>query len=331
MPNAELINIGSQRKNLYFEVIRTVNEEMKKERLRDFLGQQAVGSGIIYVPTVRQVDGLCQWLIVQGFRAGRYHGRMKITARESNQQGFMTGEYDVIVATKAFGSDIDKQDIRFVIHYAIPDSIESYIQESSLAGRDGQSARAVLFYRLEDRRVQSYFVGGKYPRRDESLAVYQTLDELARRDDLKDRTDEQWLAKVTGLSENRVEVILALLETTGIIELKPRLSKIRDFDDDQKCAAFLEEHEQRHNSDRQRLDAMMLYGQITTCRMRYLSNYFAVGADSDCGRCDNCRAALQEAGENIDVVPGPSYSAGKMDRRTPSSTTAGTVTARINP
>ncbi|MEX0803493.1 MAG: helicase-related protein [Candidatus Binatia bacterium] len=331
MPNAELINIGIERKNLYFEVIRTVNEEVKRERLREFLGEQAVGSGIIYVPTVRQVGGLFQWLVAQGFRAGRYHGRMKLTARESNQQAFMTGEYDVMVATKAFGSDIDKRDIRFVIHYAVPDSIETYVQESGRAGRDGKSARAVLFYRLEDRHVQSYFFGGKYPRRDESLAVYQTLDELARQDDLKDRSDEQWLAEVTGLSENRVKVILALLETTGIIERKPRLNKIRDFDDDEKCAAFLEEYEQRHNSDRQRLDAMMLYGQITTCRMRYLSDYFDEGADTDCGRCDNCRAALQQAAENIDVVPDSTYSAGTMDHCAPSLTTAGAVAARITP
>ena len=74
------------------------------------------------------------------------------------------------------------------------------------------------------------------------------------------------------------------------------MSKIRDFNTDEEFAAFLEEYEQRHNGDRQRLDAMMLYGQITTCRMRYLLEYFDEEVDSDCGRCDNCRAA-QEAAE----------------------------------
>jgi ATP-dependent DNA helicase RecQ len=184
-----------------------------------------------------------------------------------------------------------------VIHYAVPDSIETYVQETGRAGRDGKPARAILFYRLEDRRVQSYFLGGKYPRRDESLALYRTLEQMPRQEDLAARPPEQWLAEVTNLTEKRVKVILALLESTGIIERKPHVSKIRDFNTDEEFAAFLEEYEQRHNGDRQRLDAMMLFGQITTCRIRYLLDYFGEAIDSDCGRCDNCRAG-EEAAED---------------------------------
>jgi ATP-dependent DNA helicase RecQ len=296
LSDAEIINIGIERKNLAFEVVRTVNEEVKRERLKEFLRNQSGGAGIIYLPTVRQVEELWKWLLEAEFRAGQYHGRMKMAAREKSQQAFMANEYDVMVATKAFGLGIDKHDIRFVIHYAVPDSIETYVQETGRAGRDGKPARAILFYRLEDRRVQSYFLGGKYPRRDESLALYRTLDQIPTRKELGDRNAEEWLAEVTDLTQNRVKVILALLETTGVIERKPHVSKIRDFNTDEEFAAFLEEYEQRHNADRQRLDAMMLYGQITTCRMGYLLDYFDEPTDSDCGRCDNCRAA-QEAAE----------------------------------
>jgi ATP-dependent DNA helicase RecQ len=297
LPEAEVISIGIERKNLAFEVVRTVNEDVKRDRLRQLLQEQSGDAGIIYVPTVKQVDTLCQWLIDEGFRAGQYHGRMKMPMRETNQQAFMANEVDVMVATKAFGLGIDKQDIRFVIHYAVPDSIETYVQETGRAGRDGKPARAILFYRLEDRRVQSYFLGGKYPRRDESLALYRTLDQMPTREDLGDRSAEQWLAEVTNLTQKRVTVILALLESTGVIQRKPHVSKIRDFNTDEEFVAFLEEYEQRHNGDRQRLDAMMLFGQITTCRMRYLLDYFDEEVDSECGRCDNCRAA-QEAAEN---------------------------------
>ena len=299
LPDAEVISIGIERKNLAFDVIRTVNEDVKRAQLRELLQEQSGGAAIIYVPTVKQVDDLCKWLIDEGFRAGQYHGRMKMPAREANQQAFMANEIDVMVATKAFGLGIDKQDIRFVIHYAVPDSVETYVQETGRAGRDGKPARAILFYRLEDRRVQSYFLGGKYPRRDESLALYRTLDQMPRGEDLGDCTPEQWLAEVTNLAEKRVKVILALLESTGIIQRKPHVSKIRDFNTDQEFAAFLEEYEQRHNGDRQRLDAMMLFGQITTCRMRYLLDYFGEEVEADCNRCDNCRAAQEAADSNF--------------------------------
>jgi ATP-dependent DNA helicase RecQ len=297
IPDGEVISIGIERKNVAFEVIRTVNEDVKRVRLKELLQEESGGAGIIYVPTVKQVDALCKWLSEEGFRAGQYHGRMKMPMRETNQRAFMANEIDVMVATKAFGLGIDKQDIRFVIHYAVPDSIETYVQETGRAGRDGKPARAILFYRLEDRRVQSYFLGGKYPRRDESLALYRTLDQMPRQQDLEDRSAEQWLTEVTDLTEKRVKVILALLESTGIIQRKPHVSKIRDFNTDEEFAAFLEEYEQRHNGDRQRLDAMMLFGQITTCRMRYLLDYFGEEIESDCSRCDNCRAG-QEAVEN---------------------------------
>ena len=301
LPEAEVISIGIERKNLAFEVIRTVNDEVKRDRLKDLLQEQSGGAGIIYVPTVKQVDELCQWLIDQGYRAGQYHGRMKMPLRETTQQAFMANQVVVMVATKAFGLGIDKQDIRFVIHYAVPDSIETYVQETGRAGRDGNPARAILFYRLEDRRVQSYFLGGKYPRRDESLALYRTLDQMPTREDLGDRSAELWLSEVTALTQKRVKVILALLESTGIVERKPHVRKIRDFNTDEEFAAFLEEYEQRHNGDRQRLDAMMLYGQITTCRMHYLLDYFNEEFKSDCGRCDNCRAAQEAAGNAFDA------------------------------
>ncbi len=317
LPEAEIISIGIERKNLAFEVVRTVNEDVKRERLKQFLPTQSGGGGIIYLPTVRQVDELWKWLLDQGFRAGQYHGRMKMATREETQQAFMANEYEVMVATKAFGLGIDKHDIRFVIHYAVPDSIETYVQETGRAGRDGEPARAILFYRLEDRRVQSYFLGGKYPRRDESLAVYRTLDQIPTPEDLGERSAEQWLVEVTDLTQKRVKVILALLETTGILKLKPHLSKIRDFNTDEEFATFLEEYEQRHNGDRQRLDAMMLYGQITTCRMRYLLEYFDEEVDSDCGRCDNCRTA-QEAPENSSTDSDSALSPGAVTPSEPS-------------
>ena len=288
--NAEVVNLGIERKNLSFEVIRTVNDDEKMEHLKLILQEKGTGSGIVYFATVRWTDELWRKLRNAGFRVGRYHGKMKTAEREETQRAFMNNEYDIIVATKAFGLGIDKADIRFVIHYRIPDSIETYVQEAGRAGRDGKPARAILFYQLEDRRIQSYFLGGKYPRREESLHVYRTLEQLSKQSAAKVTLTS--LIAATDLPQNRVKVIVALLEATGIVERNRHIQKNRDFENDEELAKFLAEYEERHSGDRERLDAMMQYGRTTMCRVRYLTRYFHEEIEADCGQCDNCRSGM---------------------------------------
>ena len=292
--DALVINHGIERPNLFFEVFRTVNEDEKFERLMNIVHATDNGPGIVYVPTIRQATALSDRLMRQDLRIGLYHGKMKATDRERTQRAFMHDDYQFIVATKAFGLGIDKQNLRAVVHYAFPDSLESYVQEAGRAGRDGKPARAILLYRLEDRRVQAYFLGGKYPHRDESLRVYRAINQLS----IKAATAEAATANgitltsvihATGLHKNRVKVIVALLEATGIVERGRRLRKVRDFSSEEEFHAFLEEHEQRHVTDRDRLDSMMRYGQTTMCRVRFLTRYFGSELAKDCKHCDNCR------------------------------------------
>jgi len=199
----------------------------------------------------------------------------------------MDDEYRVVVATKAFGLGIDKSNLRLVVHYSLPDSLESYVQETGRAGRDGRPARAVLFFRLEDRRVQSYFLGGKYPRREDCAAVYRALlragEAGGRGLTLKE------LAAGAALPDKKVKVIAALLEASGIAERERRLSLVRRFRDEDELGRYLSAYESRHQSDRDRLDMMMKYGQTTDCRVRFLTRYFGDESAGDCGRCDNCR------------------------------------------
>jgi len=166
---------------------------------------------------------------------------------------------------------------------------------------------------LEDKRIQSYFLGGKYPRRDETLRVYRTLDQVTGEQLVHNRflrarrasrrtglgTTLKALVDRSGLSETRVKVIVALLEASGIVERGRQITKVRDFQSIEAFERFLREYEERHQGDRERLEAMMDYGQTTMCRVRVLNSYFGQQRHTDCGRCDNCRGGFMR--RKIDV------------------------------
>ncbi len=172
--DAIVVNTGSERTNLHLAVQPTVNNDAKLAHIGAMLEKEE-GTGIIYTASVRSADELHDWLKAHGISVGHYHGKMKTREREEIQAAFMRGEHKVMIATKAFGLGIDKPDIRFVYHYEFPDSLETYAQEAGRAGRDGMPSRAVLLYRLEDKRIQTYFMAGRYPHAHEVSAVFEAL------------------------------------------------------------------------------------------------------------------------------------------------------------
>jgi ATP-dependent DNA helicase RecQ len=289
-----IVHAGVDRPNLFLEVRRTVNRATKEHALLELL-QAAGGAAIVYCATVRKVEELHRWLGAQGLPVARYHGHLKVSEREEMQRRFMAGETPTVVATNAFGLGVDKPDIRLVAHWNFPGSIEAWYQEAGRAGRDGKPARASLLYRLEDKRIQSYFLGGKYPTRDESLAVWRATGGQAR--------SARAMAEACGLGEKRVKVIVAQLIGAGALERRGRtVVRARDVDAASLQAA-LAGYEQRQLDDRERLEAMMRFAQSAACRRRLLREYFGEERRDDCGNCDNCRSGVARLASERPVRP----------------------------
>ncbi|HYE82783.1 MAG TPA: DNA helicase RecQ [Clostridia bacterium] len=138
---------GFDRENLYFEVDKPVD---KFDFLLKYVRKNTGNSGIVYCSTRKTVESVCDRLNKQGLAAIRYHAGLTDTARTANQEAFIYDRAKVIVATNAFGMGIDKSDIRYVIHYNMPKTMENYYQEAGRAGRDGEMAECILLFSAAD-------------------------------------------------------------------------------------------------------------------------------------------------------------------------------------
>ena len=289
-----VVKTGIYRPNIYFAVKRVTNEREKHEELVRVLNEHE-GTGIIYAATVKTVEELTNWLQGFDFKIEKYHGRMKASDRKRNQDAFMNDELKAIVATNAFGMGIDKPDIRFVVHYQMPGSLESYYQEAGRAGRDSEAAVCTLFYRLDDRRTQQFFLGGKHPKFDDILAVYQTLGLLnaAAHPITLAGVQEQ----TNTVSDAKVRVVLALLKEMKVVkELRGLQFRLLQTDVKEPELQYLSRlSEEKVNKDKEKLERMMQYGQSAMCRWRLLHQYFGEEMEQErCGNCDNCVHPLEE-------------------------------------
>ncbi len=286
---------GFSRPNLSLAIAPVEKRQQKYDRIREIIG--AHRTGIVYCATRKKVEEVSETLAAWRIKCVAYHGGMSDEERAKAQDVFLEKKADVAVATNAFGMGIDRSDVRFVIHFEVPGSIEAYYQEAGRAGRDGEAAHCELLFNYADTRTQEFFIEGANPGAATIREVYRYLLDHADKEYEVHRTIEEITEGAGVKNSMSVSSALAALGRAGYIERfdmpgkRARGTRLRKPDVFANALeldeAALEEKERR---DRDKLKSMVEMCYSRVCRQQWILGYFGEEDAEPCGNCDVCRA-----------------------------------------
>ncbi|MGQ9681743.1 MAG: RecQ family ATP-dependent DNA helicase [Anaerolineae bacterium] len=298
LPDAVRVVTGFNRPNLFFEVVHATEDDDKLELLAEVLTDTAdVGPSIVYVGTRRAAEELADLISTSlQLEAAYYHAGLEPDVRQRVQNRFLQNRLQVLVATNAFGLGVDKANVRAVIHWDIPGTLEAYYQEAGRAGRDGRPARCRLIYSPQDRALHEWFIENDAPDARGLERLHAALGKSRPAPSGQQQVDETTLRRQAGLNEVKLRVGLSLLQGAGLLEDQGRdggnllftMAPSKTLD----AESIMAKVERFRAHKRALLTQMVGYAEGQGCRRRAILDYFGDPDPSvvtPC--CDRCAAS----------------------------------------
>jgi ATP-dependent DNA helicase RecQ len=287
LPNVKRIIADFNRPNLYFESIAATTREEKEAWLLKTLTEHDLGgSAIVYCSTRKEANAAFGFLKARGFNAELYHAGLSAEARTNAQRQFINDDVPIIVATVAFGMGIDKPDVRRVIHFNIPGTLEGYYQEAGRAGRDGEAAVCSLLYAQPDLRTQRFLMEQASPH---PQVVERLMHAIKDVHPLPVSAGD--LTTATAVPELSANAALQLLYEQGWVAMSSDGKyALAQPDAKQFKLDFRPLHERRKHAE-ERFQRMIEYAALDECRRQLILGYFGQRFAAPCNACDVCTAA----------------------------------------
>jgi ATP-dependent DNA helicase RecQ len=297
----ETVAASTFRPNLRLEVARCENADDKMRRLVEIC-RETPGAGIVYANSRERCEKLALFMRRQGLSAAHYHAGLDREERQQTQERFMLGRIRIIVATVAFGMGVDKPDVRLVVHFSMPESLEAYAQEAGRAGRDGCPSRCVLLYAASDKANLSRWLRQEEIRLETVRDVYRALKArlgsgsgLVSPDALE---RELFGEEETFQADASLRVAISLLERVGLVARHPNAGRDMSIEMLPPASSARADLEailvERHRHAERRLEKMVAYVEGAGCRHAAIARHFDQPL-APCGdACDRCAGSEEK-------------------------------------